>query len=341
MFAHRAEHLIGTGDGTGMRGCGLLAGIGDAELKHDQRFFTLGRVMRKVHEGFAVADRFERHHHHVSLIAFEHEARKINHGKVSLVAAARLITHVHAGLDRAPHHIGLPQPAALADQADIARGFAQARHRVTGGEGKTVDKIHRAVAVGTHHAQPRFAGEAHQFFLQLAPLLGSGLGITGSEYRRALHADGMAFAQHIDDAVGCDHHADMVRRFRQRADAGITLQAIQFREPWIHRQDASGIAEFGNLPHQPATEAPGVIRRSDNSNGFGRVKTGPVGGLIHCDDGCCRVHVSGSCEYIPRDRTVLMHYHNVAESFPGSHNLWTMRSATYPGELHVTRRILP
>jgi hypothetical protein len=83
-----------------------------------------------------VADGFQRHHHHIRLIAFEHETRKIDHGEIGLVATARLVTHVHAGLDRAPHHIGLPQPdgsinfvAEISMGVKLANGLTQSQYQ--------------------------------------------------------------------------------------------------------------------------------------------------------------------------------------------------------------------
>ena len=253
MAAHGLDDVVVARDGAGVRSGGTAASFGGTDFQYHQRLFKFGRFLRKAAEFFTAFDAFNREQHDICCFRMQHETREIHRIDIGLVATTRFIADAEAVFHRAPHHIDLAEPAAMAHHADIARRRILPSDRGGGSHREPVDEIHHAVAVGPHKAYARFTAKFDQALLTFASLRRAALGKTAAEYGDKAHTDGRAVRQHIEHALARHHDADVIRRFRQIPDARIALEAVYFLESRIYRVDGPAVAEAGHLlEHTPA-----------------------------------------------------------------------------------------
>ena len=180
--------IVNSSDGAGVRCRRTAARFGAAQLQYDYRLFTLQSLQRHRLQFGAILEAFDCHQDDVGGVGAQHETREVERVEVRFIAAARFVAHAQPCHLRAPHHGDLAEPAAVADNADIARLAFGAADSAGGRHREIIDEVDYAVAIGAHDAHAGRARERDQPCLPLAAFGRGGLRESRGIYSGERHA---------------------------------------------------------------------------------------------------------------------------------------------------------
>ncbi len=258
------DHAVFGGQRARVRACRRRASGRDARLERDDRQPAFARNLRRTRKPGRVRDGLEIEQQQLHFRVEGDGQREVGDGEVAFVAGGVRMAHADAlpAQERIRHHA---HRAGLAHDADRpVHGFDLAEDGREGRNGP-VREVGDALGVRPDDAHARRASGAHHVLLRLLPGL-AGFAETRGDDHRDFHPAPGARRDRVHRAHAGHGHDGEIRRFRNRSDVRIGLEALDHGAIRVDRVDPPLVAGAQHVLDRPAADLLRVLGGADDRN---------------------------------------------------------------------------